>query len=63
MTAVAIIADDQELERLLRHLGLPADFPKTKRSRGPPGVSRDEDGQVDCGLDEWDGKDQAPADD
>ncbi|MBI3551613.1 MAG: transposase [Elusimicrobia bacterium] len=61
MTAVAVIADDGELTRLLNHLRLPADFPKTKRSRAPPGRSMDEAGQVDPGLDEWDGKDQAPS--
>lgn len=63
MTAVAVIADDHELGRLLTHLGLPADFPKTRPARGPPGGSLDEAGQVDPGLDDWDGKEQGPGDD
>lgn len=33
MAAVAAIVDDGELDRLLAHLGVEADFPKTKPSR------------------------------
>ncbi len=63
MEAMAVRVDDQELERLLKHMGLPADLPKTKPSRGPPGRLLDEAGEVDPGLDEWDGKEQASGDD
>ena len=63
MTAMAVIVDVSEVERLLRHLGLPAEFPKTRPWRGPPKGSMDEDGQMDPGLDDWDGKEQAPTDD
>ncbi|MBI3554133.1 MAG: hypothetical protein HY077_16675 [Elusimicrobia bacterium] len=61
-TAVAVIADGGELARLLNHLRLPAELPKTKPSRAPPGRTMDEGGQLDPGLDEWEGKEQAPGD-
>src|SRR5271154_3358002 len=36
MKAIATITDDGELERLLRHVGIEADFPKTRPARAPP---------------------------
>ncbi|MGH9592076.1 MAG: transposase, partial [Bryobacteraceae bacterium] len=62
MAAVSAIVSDVELERLLLHIGEAADFPKTKASRGPPGRRGGDETQVDPRLDDWDGKDQAPAD-
>jgi hypothetical protein len=59
---VSIVALD-ELDRVLAHLGLPLDFPKTKASRAPPGAGVDEDGQLEPGQDDWDGKEQAPSED
>ncbi len=34
MTAITIILDDAELDRLLPHIGVEADFPKTKHALG-----------------------------
>ena len=62
MTAMASIVDDHEVGRVLAHLGMPAEFPKTKPSRAPPGMMFDEDGQLDPGVDGWDGKDEMPQD-
>jgi hypothetical protein len=42
---VAAVLDDEELVRLLGHLGLPMDFPKLAPPRGP--LDGDEDTQVD----------------
>ncbi len=63
MKAIASIEDDHEVGRVLVHLGMPADFPKTKPSRAPPGISFDEGGQLEAGLDDWDGQEQAPSED
>jgi len=63
MAAVAVIMDDVELDRLLVHIGVAADFPKTASSRSPPALSGGEDGQVDSAVEQWDGKEQAPAED
>ena len=63
MKAIASIRDDVELERLLRHVGLEADFPKTRPARAPPAAWAGEDSQVDPTVDAWDGKDAQPADD
>lgn len=43
LLAVAAIQDDVELARLMEHLSLESDFPKTKPARAPPsGVSGEE---------------------
>jgi hypothetical protein len=62
MVLVAIITDDRELIRLLAHLGLPTEFPKTKPARGPPALYRGQDSQLDSAIDAWDGRDQTSAD-
>ena len=36
MKLVTVIEDDSEIKRILEHLGLPADFPKSKPPRAPP---------------------------
>ena len=59
MKPVAAIVRDSELERLLRGLHLPTDFPKTAPARSPP-QRPDEDTQVDPGMDAWDGVDEGP---
>ena len=61
MAPVAVILDDRELVRLLAHLGLPTDLPKTlpavsNRSRDGP------DSQVDPREDDRLGIDPLPAD-
>ena len=63
MKAIATITDDAELERLLKHVGLEADFPKTKPARAPPSTGGGEGSQVDPATDAWDGKDALPAED
>jgi hypothetical protein len=63
MKAIASITEDGELERLLRHAGLEADFPKTRPARAPPAAWGGEGSQVDPTVDAWDGKDAQPADD
>ena len=63
MTAVAIITQDRELARLLAHLGLPTEFPKTKPARSPPSHCGAEDSQIDPAIDACDGRDQPPAQD
>lgn len=60
MLPVAVILDDQELARLLVHLGLPAKFPRTKPARSPPLPLRGEDSQIDPAADAWEGKDDIP---
>jgi hypothetical protein len=57
MRPIASITDAAELERLLRHVGLEADFPKTRPARAPPLVWGGEGSQVDPGLDAWDAPD------
>jgi hypothetical protein len=67
MVPVAIIMKDKELVRLLEHLGLPTEFPKTMPARtplaeamcGPPG----EDSQIDPRVDLYEAVDVPPADD
>jgi hypothetical protein len=63
MKAIASITEDGEFERLLRHVGLEADFPKTLPARAPPAAWGGEDSQADAAVDAWDGKDEQPADD
>lgn len=58
MRAVAVITDDGELERILAHLGVEADFPKTKAARSPPRMWG-EDTQVDPAVEAWEGIDEA----
>ena len=36
MKLVTVIVDDSEIERILRNLGQPANFPPTKPPRAPP---------------------------
>ena len=62
MRAIASINDDAELERLLRHVGIEADLPRTRPARAPPAALGVEGSQVDPGTDAWDGKDAQPAD-
>ena len=62
MRAIASITDDAELERLLSHVGMEADLPRTRPARGPPAAFGGEGSQVDPGTDAWDGKDAQPAD-
>ena len=63
MKVIASITDDSELERLLRHVGLEADFPRTRPARAPPAAWAGEGCQVDPSADAWDGKDAQLADD
>jgi hypothetical protein len=63
MRAMASITDDAELERLLTHVGLEADFPRTRPARAPPLAWGGEGSQVDPATDAWDGKDAPPAED
>ncbi len=58
LLAVAAIQDDVELERLMEHLGLEKDFPRTKPARAPPGAGG-EDSQVDPAVEAWEGKDES----
>ncbi|MFC1679040.1 hypothetical protein ACFL2T_02390 [Elusimicrobiota bacterium] len=62
MVPVAGIVDDQELERLLAHLKLPTQFPKTKPARAPPLPFQDEASQVDPAVETWEGIDEASGD-
>ena len=62
LVPIAIITQDQELARLLAHLGLPTEFPKLKPARGPPSPYGGEDSQIDLAIDSCDGRDQPPAD-
>ena len=58
MLPVAAITESYELTRLLKHLGLPHEFPITKPPRSPPQTSIGEDSQINpladafCGIDE-----------
>jgi hypothetical protein len=65
MLPVAVIMQDSELVRLLEHLRLPTDFPKTKPATkvaeamcGPPG----EECQLDPRADLYEAVDVPPAD-
>ena len=62
MVPIAIITENRELTRLLAHLGLPTEFPKTKPARGPPSPYGGQNSQIDPAVDAWDGKDDLPAD-
>jgi hypothetical protein len=52
----------RELDRILAHQGWPAEFPKTKASRAPPGrvESGGEGGQLDPRAEKWEGRDEFP---
>ncbi len=58
MVPVAAVVNDEELVRLLRNLGLPVEFPKTKPARSPPIPFRGEESQIDPSLDAFDGVDE-----
>lgn len=62
MVPIAVISQDAELVRLLAHLGLPTEFPKTNPARGPPSPYGGEDSQIDPAIDACDGRDQPTAD-
>jgi Putative transposase len=62
MVLVAAINDDGELRRLMAHLNLPIELPKTLAARSPPGFL-DEDSRIDPVADAWDARDPLPADD
>ncbi len=59
MKPVAAIMADSELNRILAHLGLPGDFPKTKPARSPP-QRLDEQTQIDPRVELWEGIDEGP---
>jgi hypothetical protein len=59
MTPVAVLLDDRELTRVLAHLGLDTDFPKTQPARAPPRSEDFADTQLDASIDAWDGRDPA----
>ena len=58
MLPVAVITESRELTRLLKHLGLPHEFPIAKPARSPPQARFSEDSQFNplaessCGIDE-----------
>ncbi len=58
MVPVAAIVAGEELVRLLRHLELPVDSPKTKPARSTPLPFRGEESQIDPLLDAFDGVDE-----
>ncbi len=58
MVPVAVIVAGEELVRLLTHLGLAVEFPKTKPARSPPLPFRGEESQIDPSLDAFDGVDE-----
>lgn len=57
MVPVAVILDDAELVRVLAHLGLVTEFPRTKPARSPPLPLGGEDSQVEPAAHAWDGGD------
>ncbi len=59
MRPISCITSDEELSRLLVHLGLPTDFPVIAPSRSPP-LPIDEDSQLDPQVDAWMGIDELP---
>ena len=59
LVAVAAIQDDVELARLMEHLSLEVDFPRTKPARAPPSAAGLEESQLDPAMDAWDGVDEA----
>ncbi|MBI5882603.1 MAG: transposase, partial [Elusimicrobia bacterium] len=62
MRPVAVITDDRELDRILAHLSLPRDFPKTAPARSPPRATAEET-QVDPRVELWEGVDEGPQSD
>ncbi len=58
MVPVAAIVADEELVRLLTHLGISVEFPKTKPARSPPLPFCGEESQIDPSLDAFDGVDE-----
>ena len=55
MRLVAVIIEDDQLDRILEHQGWPVEFPKTKASRSPPARRGAEDGasQAEDRGEEW----------
>lgn len=62
MVPIAIITEDREFTRLLAHLDLSTEFPRTKLARSPPSPYGGQDSQIDPAVDAWGGRDQPPAD-
>ncbi len=58
MVPVAASVADEELVRLLRHLDLPTEFPKTKPARSPPLPFHGEESQIDPSAEAWRGIDE-----
>ena len=54
--------EDKSLVRVLRHLGLPTEFPALVPARSPPARGAEE-GQVEGDGDSWLGRDWIPPDD
>ena len=63
MRLIAVIGEDAELDRLLPHIGVEADFPKTMPARSPPMFQGDEDTQFDPRVDACDGMDEERVED
>ncbi len=61
MVPVATIVGGTELVRLLRHLELPVEFPKTKSARSPP-LPFGEESQIDLSVDAFEGIDEDSGD-
>ena len=55
---MAAVQDDVELTRLMEHLSLEIDFPKTKPARSPPSGRDVEENQLNPAIDAWDGVDE-----
>ena len=62
MVPIAAIVSGGELKRLLSHLGLSVEFPKTKPARSPPLPFRGTESQIDPSVDAWEGIDEDSGD-
>ncbi|MFH1726567.1 MAG: hypothetical protein ABII00_18305 [Elusimicrobiota bacterium] len=58
MVPAAVIVNDEESVRLLTHLGLPREPPRTKPARSPPLPLRGEESRIDPSVDAFDGVDE-----
>ena len=61
MQAIAVIRDDYKLGRLLGHMGIETDYPKTKPARSPPKSGGEEETQWNPEAERWDGVDEERA--